>query len=319
MHLVRRFLMASLAGLATLLSLGCGAGGDSPGEAEGAAAPAAAAVFRYNREYVFLAPGPHAPLVVPFTFRATDDGAQLERVTRGWLARGATWDRFLEESGRTSRVGGVWRVVPQGDLRIVAGGPAELEALRFERGERRLRLDLEAPLTPWNQGGDTRFRLLRGRLSIGPETFTGPVLEILRVERALEDGWPAPQDFDALFLTSGDSMQFVLAEKMGGTGDAPGYAWTRLDGRERSWERAEIRWLELRPYQDARRDVPRRWSFQIPGSGIAGELEAVGSDAILGPERGGRRAVEMRFTVEGWVQVQGRRASVAGTIRHTQQ
>lgn len=306
--------------LAPLILAACGGAGDSPVEAEGETLSADATILRYNREYIFVSPRADVPLVVPFTFRARDDGAELERDARGWLARGATWDRFLDETGRGARTGGVWRVVPQGDLRVAAGGPAEIETIRFERGERRLRLDLDTPLTAWNQGGDTRFRLVAGRLSIGAETMAGPVLEMLRVERSLGDGWPPGQDFDALFLVSGDSIQLVMADAVENDDEGASYAWTRRGGRERVWDAAEIRWLEVRAFQEARRDVPRRWSFRIPGSEIGGEVEALGFDAVLGPERAGRRAVEIRFSVEGWIGVEGddevRR--VTGMIRHTQ-
>jgi hypothetical protein len=307
----------ALAALLVSTVAGCRNGLDSPAEAEAAGQTASATLIRYNRDYVFVSPRGETPLVVPFTFRAVDQGSQLERWSRGWLARGGTWDRFLDESGVTSRAGGVWRVVPQGDLRITAGGPAELEALRFTRGERRLRLELDAPLGEWHQGGDTRFRLLSGRLALGAETISGPVLEILRVERSLDDGWPATQEFDKLFLTSGDSIQLLVAEGL--TEDqTSAYAWTRMAGTERTWSAAEVRWLEMRPYQDARRELPRRWGFGIPAAGIQGEVEAAGFDALLGPERGGRRAVEARFTVEGWIEVYGERFPVVGMVRHTQ-
>jgi hypothetical protein len=93
----------------------------------------------------------------------------------------------------------------------------------------------------------------------------------------------------------------------------------RRGGEERSWAEGEIRWLDVRRYEEARRDVPARWSLRIPSAGLAGELEAAGFDAVLGPERGGRRAVEMRYTVSGWFDLDGRRHTAIGTIRHTQQ
>jgi len=292
--------------------------GESGHEIEGVSNGSETVLYRYNRDYVFVATEGEAPLIVPFTFRATDRAGDLERGALGWLARGGTWDRFLDESGTTSRAGGVWRVVPQGGLRITAGGPTEVESLRFQRGERRLRLDLNAPMTSWNQASDTRFRVITGRLSIGAETVTGPVLEMLRVEQAKEDGWPPGEDFDAIFLTSGDSIQILMAETFSGEGGLA-YAWTRTPAGEREWRGSEIRWVEVRPYQEARRDIPRRWTFRIPAADVVGEIEALGFDAVLGPERGARRAVEIRYTVEGWMETQGERRVVRGMIRHTQQ
>ena len=77
--------------------------------------------------------------------------------------------------------------------------------------------------------------------------------------------------------------------------------------------------MEVRPYQEARRDIPRRWTFRIPGAAVMGEVSAVGFDVEMGPERGARRALEVRYTVEGWVEIGGERSDVTGMIRHTQQ
>jgi hypothetical protein len=273
-------------------------------------------LFRYNREYIFVSAGGDPPVIAPFSLSAIDNGVELERQSQGWLARGATWDRFLDESAVTSRVGGVWRVVPQGDLRVIAGGIAEVEGLRFTRAERRLRLDLDDPVSDWNQGGETRFRLLDGRLFVGSEAISGPVLEILRVERMTEDGWPPPEELDAFFLTSGDSLQLVLAESNAEA--EPAYAWLRTSEGDQSWAGGEVTRLETRPLDDARRDIPVRWSFQLNEVGLIGEVEASGFDAVLGPERGGRRAVEVRYSVVGWLEVEDARWPVTGMIRHIQ-
>ncbi|MEX2583224.1 MAG: hypothetical protein WD766_08110 [Gemmatimonadota bacterium] len=308
-----------LIGPSAILLTACGGAEQDRTEAADRSSDAANTLFRYNREYVFIGSGGTDPTIVPFTFRSSERGDELDRGVQAWLARGGTWERFLDETATTSAAGGVWRVTPQPDLQVTVGGPAELEALRFERGERRLRLELERPITGWQQGGESRFRLLSGQLAVGSETLTGPVLEMLRVERTLADGWPPAQDFDAIFLTSGDSIQLVLAETIGGAEADERYAWTRTSAGERMWPEAEVRWLEFRAYEEARRDIPRRWSFHIPAAGIQGELEASGFDAVLGPERAGRRAVEIRYTVQGWIDMPGGRRDAAGLIRHTQQ
>jgi hypothetical protein len=276
-------------------------------------------LFRYNREYVFLAPSNDGPLVVPFDFSARERGDQIERGARAWLARGTVWDRFLDESSTTTAAGGVWRVVPISEIRLNVGGAAQIETIHFERGERQLRLELDSPLSDWQQGDETRFRLLRGRVIIGTEVVTGPVLELLRYERTLADGWPPGQDFDAVFLSTGDTIQMLIAETLSGDGEGDGYAWIRTPASERTWEDGELRWLDVRAFQDARRDIPVRWSFRVPGANVTGELEADGFDAILGPERGGRRAIEIRYTVSGTIEIGGERREVVGAIRHTQQ
>jgi hypothetical protein len=302
-----------------LVVAACGRGVErDSGETAGTAAGDSAGT-RYSREFTFLAPGEPEPLVVLIAFGAHAVETELARDVRGWLATGATWDRFVEASGETSAAGGFWKVVPWGDFRITVGGPAEIESMRFERGDRRLRLELDSLLTGWNQGGTTRFRLIEGRLTLGSEILSGFVLERLRIERILEDGWPPDQDFDAVFLTSGDSIQLVLSEALSGAGGAGSYSWIRRGGEERGWAEGEIRWLDVRRYEEARREVPTRWSLRIPSAGLSGELAAAGFDVVLGPERGGRRALEMRYTVSGWFDLDGRRHTATGTIRHTQQ
>jgi hypothetical protein len=154
-------------------------------------------------------------------------------------------------------------------------------------------------------------------VAIGSELLPGPILEVLRVERIQEDGWPPGEDFDALFLASPDSIQLVLAETLGDR-EQPQFAWLRTPAGEQAFGRAQIRWLEMETYEDARRDIPRKWSFRIPDSEVRGEIEAIGYNARLGPERGGRRAVEIRYSVAGWIEIEGERHEVSGSIRHTQ-
>ena len=307
-----------------LLTVALTACGPSPDvvEEEQEGASASASQYTYFREYIFVGTDADDLLVVPFSFHARETATDgFVRGARAWLARGETWDRFLDQSRETSGAGGVWRVVPIGDLRLDAGGPAEIDAIRFEEGERRLRLDLGAPMGGWNQGGESRFRLVESDLSVGPEQLGGTVLEVLRVERTLADGWPPGEDYDAIFLTSGDSVYLYLGQAIGPEeGDArEGFAWLRRDGREQAWAAGGIRWTEFRPLEEARRDVPIGWSIRIPAGEITGEVTAVGSDVMLGPERAGRRAVELRYTVEGSLEIQGVQIPVQGMIRHTQQ
>lgn len=318
MHQKRR---RSIAILLLFPLAACGPSPD-PVEDEQEGAPVAASQYTYFREYIFVGSDADDLLVVPFSFHARETATDgFVRGARAWLARDETWDRFLDQSREASGAGGVWRIVPIDDLRLDAGGPAEIDAIRFEQGERRLRLDLAAPMGGWNQGGESRFRLVESALSVGAEQIGGTVLEVLRVERTLADGWPPGRDYDAIFLTSGDSLFLYLGETIGQEqeqGAEAGFAWLRRDGREHAWASGEIEWTDFRPLEEARRDVPNSWSIRIPAGEITGEVVAAGSDVMLGPERAGRRAVEIRYTVEGFLAVEGVQIPVQGMIRHTQ-
>lgn len=274
---------------------------------------------RYNREFVFVGGNAETPVVVPFDFQTVDgEGEMLDRGVRGWLARGDAWDRFVDETFETSRTGGVWRVVPGGDLTVLAGGSTEVETIAFEEGDRRLRLDVGRPTTGWNEAGSSRFRLLSGRLTVGPEALSGPLFEMLRADRNAEDGWPEGGDSDVLFLTAGDSIFVVIGTDSREESDSI-YAWVRTSLGERNLSDVELRPGGLRPFEDARRDIPMRWSFRIPSLGIAGTVEAGGFNAVLGPERGGRRAVEIRYAVKGTMQLGDSRYDTLGMVRHIRQ
>ncbi len=271
---------------------------------------------RYVREYVYLTERAGQPLVVPFSFRSVERGDSIERTARAELAHGSTWDGFVDERWHTIRESGVWRVLPIGDLRMTVGGPTEVEALWYRRGERNLRLQMEQPLSGWHQASSARYRLMRGQLRLGPERTSGFVLESLQVHATGRAG----RDSDLLFLSAGDSLVLVLGETLSREGAAGrGFAWAWTPASETGWERAEVRWLELRAFEEARRDIPLHWSFRVPEAAIHGEVSALGMESRVGVDRPGRRAVEIRYTVEGWIEVGEARSPVIGVVTHIQE
>lgn len=290
---------------------GVGGGGAS---STGGAAPRPG----YVREYVFLGSSGHEPLVAPFAFRATSAEQDVARLARGWLARGAHWEKFLDEQWRGSATAGVWRVVPHGELEVAARGASEVDALWYEGEDRRLRLQIGGPISGWTQGDNARFRVHQGRLALGGETVAGAVLQLLEVDRG-GLGRNAADPADWIFLSGGDSLRLAMA-RLGAAQDRFGtsFAWTGRADAERSWDMAEIESMEPRPLPEARRDIPLRWRFRIPGAGVQGEVRALGFAPVLGAEREGRRAVDVRYTVSGWVEVDGRRSRVHGMVRHSQ-
>jgi hypothetical protein len=294
----------------------CGQEGREQSAAIAAAAPSDELAPRYLRDYLYLGERNGAPLVVPFAFRAIERGDSIERTARGGLAHGETWDPFIDETWSTQRESGVWRILPHGELRMAVGGPADLEAFWFQRGERSLRLELERPLSAWHEGNATRYRLIAGRLRLGAESTRGVILESLQVRRP----GAGARDSDVIFVTSGDSIRLLIGESpQRERQPSRGFAIGWLPQGERSWERAEIRWLERRAFDEARRDIPLHWRFQIPEAGIMGEVSALGMDARAGRESPGRRAVEIHYTVEGWIEIDQIRSPIIGVVRHVQE
>jgi hypothetical protein len=317
MAIVRILKSSGIAALCILLP-GCPSAPDSAGESETVIQETAAARTQYVREIVFIGRSSDTLVVVPFSFttETTESGA-TNRSMAAWLGRGERWERFLHDEWVESPGIGVWRILPRRDLRLLAGGPAEIEALIYRRGERSLRLSLEDTTSGWLRAGDGRYRTLRASLSLGGESLPGTVLESLRTE----GGRPAlrRREMDRLFLTDGRELRLLLTEGMAEGATDRSYAWGLGMPGERSWDQAQVRWLETRTIQAARREIPTRWSFTIPEGGISGEVEAAGFDAQIGGEGPIRRPVAARYAVEGWMEVNGVRRNVFGVLWHAQE
>ncbi len=274
---------------------------------------------RYTREYVFIGERADAPTAALFEFQVTDADSVLDRRTRGWLAYADTWDAFLDERWPSSGEAGVWSVLPHGELRIVVDIDGDLESVRYRRAAQSLELWLGEPLSVWSQGDDTRYRIIPSTLELGQDEMSGTVLEVLRARRITAGDDLSRGDYDRLFLTDGAGLHLVMAEAVGGDGtDERTFGWVLSNGDERVWRDVEVRWLEMRPLDEARRDIPLSWSLQIPSSDLIGEVESLGLVYTLGPEQAGRRSVEIRYTVEGWIELEGERRRIYGVLKHAQ-
>jgi hypothetical protein len=288
-----------------------------------AVAPDTAAVAGplYWREFAFAGERDGTPLVVPLVFSASEAGERIRRRARAWLAHGAEWDPFLDEAWNGPAAAGVWKVEPAGALRVIGGGMAnEIEALVFRQGERSLRLYPDVLRATFTPRPELQYRLYDGRLTLGGRTLEGPVLEAYRVQTVASDEDFGEGALDWLWITDGSSVHLLLAETLAASGDpAKTFGWMVVPEAERVYERAEIRWTEMRPVEQARRDAPIAWSFRIPGAAVEGEVFSLGSIQHLGPDRPGRRALVMRHVVEGWVGIGEERHRIFGLLRHHQE
>lgn len=302
---------------ATIGVLLAACGPSEQGQPTSESAGSAASRWRYERGITFVAWNDPA-LAAPFAFRVRPRGDRQEREIRAWLARGETWDPFIDTSWSAPATGGVWRPVPHGELRMAAG-PAGLEALWYDSGSRRLRLELGTPRSTWQGGDRKRFRLLDGTLTVGPEAVPGLVVEELQVSAAPAPGSPAVA-YDRLLLLDANGFRLYLLHERTAEGAAEGEStsWVFTGGTEDAYQEAHVDWVELRTLEEARRDVPLHWRFESTDADVSGEVTAVGYHTTIGMERGGRRAVEVRYSVEGWLESGGERVEVRGLLRHEQ-
>lgn len=309
-QLVRRAVM--LAACLPLFAAGC-ADSAQPGGTE--AAGAAASVPRYTREFTFVGARDARPLLLRMVFHTRDHGDRLAREVNGSIAHGGTWEPFLTEQWQSSGSAAVWRVLPRGALRLAAGVEGRVSALWYRERERAFRMEPLRPLSSWNGGRYTRYRVLAGRLRLGGESTEGVLLESMRAERTGRDVPPRP-DENWLFLTDGESLHLVVRGRSGSDAESEAVLATGSGEGEEVWKGLEVRTGAARSLQKARRDVPLEWSFAAPVGGLHGQVRALGFTAELGAERAGRRAVDVSYTVTGWAEVGGRRVRVMGFARH---
>ena len=88
--------------------------------------------------------------------------------------------------------------------------------------------------------------------------------------------------------------------------------WMQRDGEVRTWASGTLRPLGERILPEARRGIPRGWRFDVPTLGASATLHATGFISEIGAERTGRRGVEVRYTLEGWLTLDGSRVPVRG-------
>lgn len=299
--------------LALLMAVGCSE--PEPIELPGTSSVRDPNSWRYSRELTFVSYEDEAAQAVPFAFRTDPAGDHHSREARAWLARGETWDRFVDELWATPGAAGVWRVLPRRDLRIGAGPAGGLEWLAFSSGDRRLRVELADEDERWYGAERERFRIVPGTLTLGTEELSGYVVEEMQVSRYPGQGSSDLAHDRLVLLDSNGVALYLLHERTDGE---PGATWALAAGGDQASQVGTVEWVQVRTLEEARRDIPLHWSFSVPESGVIGEVTAIGYDAVLGEGRGGQRDVEVRYTVEGWVERDGERVEVFGVVRHLQ-
>jgi len=269
----------------------------------------------YERDLVFATYQGDSTLLVPFFFSARTIPEGTEREIRGWLARGETWDPFLSERWEGPATGAPWRILPRGPIRLVVGIGDALETVVFQEGARSLEMSLGDLLVEWTGQRAQTFRVHRGSLLLSDHTVDGYVLDLTR---AWASDAPPPGDWG--ILLSGDSLQVVLEDETSNSGPEGGAfsVWARIEFLDRQWEGVRLAWTEVRPFEDARRDVPVRWSIQAPEGDLEGRLTARAPYLEAGEGAGPMLPVDALFEVTGDLTLARRTFPVRGFIRHLQ-
>lgn len=294
----------------------CGRGEPPPPQGSQATESPTPGNFRgrvYERSFVFTAPDTDTAFTVPMLFTAATRPGGVDRTARGWLRRGTTWDAFHQERWEGPPNRAPWRLLPHGSLRLVVGEQDAIETILFEEGPRALELEFGDVLTEWTGAGGEVFRLQRSALYLSDQRIPGVVLDASRT-RASDD----PPAGDWAFLTSGDSLQVVLASPEQSPPGTPGAyrGWARLDFRDLHWPEVTVEWTETSAFQPARQDVPVSWRV-AGGDDLNGTLDVQTAQLEAGDGPGPLLPVDGLLGVIGRLVVEGRTFPVRGLIRHT--
>lgn len=312
--LLSLLLVAGLAGAA------CTA--DTPPESEGTESPGAeatdATIFHgreYERYVVFMTSRGDSTLVVPWLFFSQAVPGGVQRETRGWLARGGSWEPFYSDAWETSPSRAPWRILPHGPVRLIVGPGDALDGVIYESGPRLLEVNPGELLAEWRgQRGET-YRAQEGVALLSNQRVDGVMMDLARARAA---GDPVPGDW--LFLVSGDSLHLFVDSPDGGTaGASASYrGWAQLDLSQLQWPQILVEWEEVRAFEPARRDVPVRWSIASTDGEMEGTLVIQSSNMEVGTGEGPILPVDAFFEVEGSIRVEGGEYPVRGLVRHIQ-
>ncbi len=289
----------------------------SSGPGEGETASEVERNFRpvvYERNVVVLTLGGDSTIVVPWVFGARNDGASVRHEIRGWLSRGDTWDAFFSDQWTTGPSRAPFRILPRGPVDLVVGAGDALEAILYEQGARRLETALETPIADWSGSRGESLQLHRGALLLGDGRLEARVLDLTRSHR--EDQVP-PGDW--IFLEGGPELNLILASADVGAGaDASYSAWALHEDEELRWPTVRVIWEEMRPFEEARRDVPGAWRFVSDDGELIGTVVSVAAHLRAEPGDGPLLPVESLFRVRGSLEIRGDSLPVRGLVRHIQ-
>ena len=316
---MRRSLHSRALLLLTAATLACG--GDEP-VPEGGPAPEGEAVqpgnFRgrvYERNFVFTTLTGDSAFVVPWLMTAQIRPGGVDRRARGYLARGATWEGFYDESWETPPSRTPWRIHPHSSLRLVVGEADAIQGVIYSQGARQLELDLTGgTLMEWTGTRGQVFRLVEGAAFLAEQRVAGLVLDMTRVHAADE----AAQG-DWAFLVSGDSLQMVLENPTAAPPGTPGAckAWARLDFRDLQWPTLTVEWAEVSSFPAARQDVPVSLAVSSEDGDLSGVLTVQSAELRAGAGEGPVLPVDALFLVGGTVVIEGRTYPMRGLFRHS--
>ncbi len=268
----------------------------------------------YERNLVLMTLAGDSAIVVPWLFHTQTAPGGVVREVGAWLSRGDTWESFYFDRWHTESTRAPFRIHARGPLDLVIGTGDALEAVLYQEGSRQLETVLDEPLTEWRGVQGTTFRVHRGALFLSSQRLEARVVDMTRSRRSDQ-----PPAGDWIYLQSGPELSLVLEAPVAEpTGEVPYTGWALMGDEQLEWSDVQVRWTELRAYEDARRNIPASWEIRSPDGQLTGILSSTASHLQVGEGVGPLLPVEGLFRVRGSLTIAGDSIVVRGIVRHIQ-
>jgi hypothetical protein len=128
-----------------------------------------------------------------------------------------------------------------------------------------------------------------------------------------------PAAGDWLYLQSGADLSLVLEAPVAEpTGEVIYTGWALMGDEQLEWSDVQVRWSEVRAYEDARRPIPASWEIRSPDGELSGTLSSTASHLQIGEGDGPLLPVAGLFRVQGSLIIAGDSMVVRGIVRHIQ-
>lgn len=319
-------LRASLLPLLTVVVAlgGCGGDPEELPSGEGAGAPGGPGSTGtgevpqqiFDREFVFLSEEGDSTLLLPWLFRTRVEAGTVRREISLRIVRPSGWETLADESSDNPSLRNPERILPSARVRLVAGDDRQFESIYFRDPPREVEVRFLEILSEWPRPGGEPIFLYRGQVLLPTGATDGVILDFAR-----RWGLPETPVGDWIFLQGDGGEQIFLEEDLPLQQVRTGAlyrGWVRTDPMAGPWTDLSVEWVELRPFEPARRDIPARWRVASTSGDLEGELSATSSDLAVIPGDDPVRPAFGYFRVEGELQIFDQEIEVEGLVRHQQ-
>lgn len=122
-----------------------------------------------------------------------------------------------------------------------------------------------------------------------------------------------------MYLQGGPELSLVLEAPVAvPAGEVSYTGWALMGDEQLEWPDVQVRWSEVRAYEDARRDIPVAWEIRSLDGQLTGTLTSLAAYLQVGPGDGPQLPVAGLFRVRGDLVISGDSIVVHGMVRHIQ-